>query len=330
MASAEALSFQLWLAERKNILLLTHARPDGDAIGSLLGAFYALRNVCTVHPFSNDRFPARYHAYAPKELQMGGKLDPAAYDGVLCLDSATEERLSLPQGMKLSHFSGAHCVLDHHIDNPGYAALSIVDPTAAAAAELLYRLLSECEVEICANAATAMLLGIVTDTGGFRFANTTPTTFHTAAALLAAGADHNRVMNSVFFNDPPGLMRLRAAVVEGMKVELDGRLVYFEVTDELLARFDVDPRNTEDLIEAVRVAAGAVIVCRLSKVNDGVRFSLRSKDPSVSIVEIAHAIGGGGHRLSAGAHAKDVTMVQAVELLRTEAKKVLNGQEGSH
>lgn len=327
MSSSDAEVFHGWLSKRQKILLLTHARPDGDAIGSLLGAYYMLREFCDVTPFINDSVPARYMPYKPRELQMGGTLDPKGYDGILCLDCATAERLSLPNGMKLEDFSGEHCSLDHHIDNPDYAAISIVDAGAASTTELLQRLASECRLPLSADAATLLLLGLVTDTGGFRFANVSPNTFQAAAALMAAGGDHDRVMNSVFFEDPVNLMRLRAAVVDRMQVELGGKLAYFVVTPDLLAQFDVDSRDTEDLIEAVRVVADAVIVVRLSVVNDGVRFSIRSKDPETSIIGIAHALGGGGHRLSAGAHLKGATVEEAIEQLRSYAQKVLDGQE---
>jgi phosphoesterase RecJ-like protein len=320
-----AAAFATWLADKTRLLVVTHQRPDGDAIGSLLGLHHCLLALGKDSvPFVDAPLPARYRPYAHSDLLVCIPMDLNDFDGIICLDSANEDRLALPNDLAFADFDLPSCTIDHHVDNTGYGDLSHVDPTRAATASILADIIRENAWSLPPEGATLLYLGTVTDTGGFHFSNTTSETLRTAAWLLDHAADFARVMNDIFFNAPLSMLRLRARIVEEMRLEYDGRLAYFIVTDELLAEFGIASRDTEDLIETVRQVAGAKIVCRMQPNGDGVRFSLRSKDAAYPVIDIAHKIGGGGHQMAAGAFRLGISLAEGEQLLIDYVGNVLN------
>jgi bifunctional oligoribonuclease and PAP phosphatase NrnA len=320
-----AAEFANWLADKSRLLVVTHQRPDGDAIGSLLGLHHCLLALGKDSvPFVDAPLPARYAPYSHADLVVCLPMDLNEFDGVICLDSANEDRLALPNDMPFSDFDIPTCSIDHHVDNTRYGDFIHVDPTRAATASILAEIIRENAWPLSADGATLLYLGMVTDTGGFHFTNTTSKTLRTAAWLLDQNANFAQVMNDIFFNEPLPALRLRARIIEDMRQEHDGRLVYFIVTDELLASFGIAARDTEDLIETVRQVAGAKIVCRMQPNGSGVRYSLRSKDEAYPVIGIAHKIGGGGHKMAAGAFRPDISLAEGERLLIDYVGKVLN------
>lgn len=320
-----AAEFAAWLADKERLLLVTHQRPDGDAIGSLLGLHHCLLTLGKDSvPFVDAPLPARYTPYMHADLIVCLPMDLSDFDGIICLDSANEVRLALPNDLAFADFDLPSCTIDHHVDNTRYGDLVHVDHTCAATASILAEIIRENAWSLPADGATLLFLGTVTDTGGFHFTNTTADTLRTAAWLIDQGANSAQVMNDIFFNQPVSNLRLRARIIEDMRLEYDGRLAYFIVSDELLASFGVAARDTEDLIETVRQVAGAKIVCRMQPSTDGVRFSLRSKDATYPVIGIAHKIGGGGHEMAAGAFLPEISLEEGERLLIDYVGKVLN------
>ncbi len=313
-----------WLTSKRSILAVTHERPDGDALGALFGISSALQTLnisCT--PYVSEQVPGRYQSLTPSESIIGGAVDLSEYDALLCVDSANENRLALPKGVRFQDISLPSCNIDHHIDNSRYGEIYHIDADASAACEIIAYFLKSMSVKILPETATMLLTGIVSDTGCFRFDNTKPQTFRIAAWLVEHRADHSGVMRQLYFDEPIELLKLQAKIVEGARFALDNRLVYFFLTNELLSECGVDGKDTEDLIDTIRVIGGVDIVCRMQQVSDGVRFSLRSKDPRISVNAIAHELGGGGHLMAAGAYVKGMKLDEAERLLIEHAQKIL-------
>ena len=324
-----AAEFANWLEDKQRLLVVAHQRPDGDAIGSVLGLHHCLRAMGKDSvPFADATLPARYRPYEDPALVVGLPMD-LDFDGLICLDCANVTRLALPNGYTLDDFDIPIANLDHHIDNTRYGDFIHVDHQQAATATLLADIIRENSWPLPAAGATVLYLGAITDTGGFRFSNTSSATLRTAAWLLEQEADLERVMNDIFFNDPLPVLRLEGRVIEETQLAHDGRLAFFFLEDELLDEYGVNIRDTEDLIDVARRVAGATIICRMNASGTGVRFSLRSKDAACPVIGIAHEIGGGGHQMAAGAFRDNITREEAERLLIDLAGKVLNEQPTS-
>ncbi len=316
-----------WLrSQTARPLIVTHARPDGDAIGSTVALGLVLQELGH-HPriyFDRELFPPQLNPFVPQDLLLEDT-DLAAFDAVICLDCAAPDRLGLPVAKAVEDIPLPCCNIDHHPSNGGFGAVDLVDPDAAATAEILARLFEGCGLPLPPAAATALLAGITQDTGCFRFNNTSPEVLQATAWLMRRGGDYQRIMDELYFNTPLRLLRLQARAIETTKLALDGRLAYFFVTDELLETCGCTAAEADDLIDVVRTIAGVEITCRMQQVDNDVRFSLRSQNPDKPILPLARRIGGGGHALAAGATMKNATLAEAEAELLQLAEELLHG-----
>jgi len=323
-----------WLTARSNLLLLAHERPDGDAYGSLLGmqaALAAAGKTATVYLRAD--LPARYRRLlgaGQGPLLCAAAACPAGVDGVICLDTTDRGRLDAPAGLIAAEAGPATLVVDHHPDNSVFGDLNWVAPDMAATAQMLAVLLNQWRPELLPAAADALLVGLAMDTGGFRFANTDPAAFQTAAILLRAGARHREIMDVLFFSEPHGLLLLRARLLQDAVFAHDRSLLYATLSPELIAEYGVDPADTEGLIDGLRIVQGVCIACLLQPGGGQVRFSLRSRDPAFPVNGIAAALGGGGHRLAAGAKVTGMTLEHAERTLLELTGKVLVDDRTRH
>ena len=315
-----------WLDRFSAPLIVTHRRPDGDAVGSAvaLALMLGATRPATRIYFDQELFPPQLTPFVPSQFVSDGS-DLTGFDSLVCLDCAVEDRLGLPEDVCFDDISLPCVNIDHHVSNDGYGEVNLVDDSCAATAEILTRLAANFPIALPADAATALLTGITQDTGCFRFNNTTPDVLAAGAWLMQQGGDYLKVMDELYFNVPIQLMRLQAKVIESTKLAYDNRLAYFAVTDELMASCGATAEEADDLIDIVRTMAGVVITCRLQQVGSDVRFSLRSQDPTLPILPMAREIGGGGHAMAAGATMSNATFEQAEARLLELAGEVLNG-----
>jgi phosphoesterase RecJ-like protein len=323
---AAATALAPWLLAHPRLLVVTHTRPDGDALGSAFGFAQALNDRgLAARVFVDAPLPAAYVEFAPADLLVAVPVAWTDFDAVVCLDCANLKRLALPNGATLAQVPLPSCNVDHHVDNARYGDLVLIEPATAATAQLLTHLLQAWGWPLSAAAATRLLIGILTDTGGFRHQNTTPAALRTAADLLAAGADHPRVVRAVYGRETPGMLQLKAHIYRTLQLGCGGRYAWFCLTPQVLAECGVDERDTEDLIDTVRALHGVEIACRLQQVPEGVRVSLRSQNAAFPVIEIAHQLGGGGHPLAAGALQKGADLATTEARVLALVKELLGG-----
>lgn len=281
-----------------NFLLLTHTNPDGDAIGSLLGLLNALKERGKkADGFFHDKLPDNYAKFADIPLIYENLPDFGRYDVVVCLDFSNPERFGK------SDFSRYNVVnIDHHPDNNRFGRKNFVFPEAAATAEIVFNILKNMdEPRVSRKTATYLMIGLVMDTGGFRFDNTTPAVMNAAAELLSLGANYHDIIDSMFFSKSADLAKMEAEVVlHHLRTGCDGKFAWFYLSDILLDTYGIKEKDTEGLIEAIRSIAKFKIVAIFRRKEGGFRFSLRSKDKAYSVGTIARALNGGGHELAAG------------------------------
>ncbi len=286
-----------------SVLIVTHERPDGDAVGSALGTAEFLRSCGKrADALLPQSLPERYRCFArcaiwqlaPEKLQQ--------YDLVLLLDCANPARIAAG-GVSLEQLQTRRFLnVDHHSGNTVPANLNYIDSSAAAASLLAFETARLTGKPITPEAATLWYLGMVTDTGSFRFANTTPRALQAAAELLELGAAQEAVTNAVYFSKPRNQQLFEADLtVNYIKVAGGGKAAYAVLPPELFAKHNFDMRDGEGIIDLLREIEGTVIAVLAHQRGEDFKFSFRSKDCSLPVGPFARTLGGGGHEMAAGA-----------------------------
>lgn len=288
------------------VLLVCHVNPDGDALGSMLGfalglRWLGLRQVQATFP-GPPQLPEPLRGLPGEQLLVPAAEAVADPDLLISFDAASASRLGELADRLTT--AGSTLVLDHHASNPGFGAINLVDPRAAATAVLVDELLNRLGVPLDAEIAECLYVALTTDTGSFRYAATTAAVHRFAARLLATGIRPGEISRRVFDTRPFGAVRLYAEVLGRAQLEPAAAgghgLVWTWASQEDLARHGQPAYVLEALIDSVRCTAEADVSCVVKQTADGEwAVSLRSKG-AVDVSRVAMALGGGGHRLAAG------------------------------
>ncbi len=299
-------------------VLSSHARPDGDSIGSQLALAHALDTLGKmVRIVNRDALPA-YLATLPgaDRIEVADAL-PAdvagSFDAAVILECGTLERTEV-RGLDRQPILN----IDHHAGNAMYGAINWFDTSAAACAELVHDLIAALGVKLTPAIGAALYAGILTDTGGFRHANITARTFDICRHIAACGVDVARVASDVYQSSTLGKLRLTGRLLDAMRLEGGGRVALLEVDDTLLRETGC-PADDLDGVINLPLAARDVAAVIMVKTLDGVtRVSLRSKG-TVDVRSVAAAFGGGGHRNAAGCSLDAPSAQTAVVVTQTVA-----------
>ncbi len=277
------------------IVIAAHVDPDGDAIGSVLGASRALASIGkTVLPVG---VPPRYLEWMVGASELTPKLEVLP-DGALLLvvDSAEVSRVD---GVPMNQAGIPIINIDHHGSNPRFGEIALVSPDKAACALMVKDLVAALGVELSSAISEPLLTGILTDTGFFRNSNTDTSVLHAAADLLSSGVSLVKI-NEALASQPHSFYKLQAEVYATIEFPLSGRMVTAFVNSAMLTRLGASWEDVESLVNYIRNAEGTVVACLFKDYGDSVKVSLRSKS-GVSAQNIAIACGGGGHVPAAGA-----------------------------
>lgn len=277
-----------------------HERPDGDALGSMLGfaasARLAGRSVRLAIP-SPEAVPSRYR-FLPTDLLSVPLSASDLPQTVLAFDCASADRLGNLDW--LAERAENLVVVDHHVSNPGFGTVDLIDSGASATVELVFDLILELGWPVDEVVATCLLTGLITDTGRFLYSNTTPRTHRLAARLLEAGARPEVIGQAVYEEEPFGLLSVAGAVLSRARLDTGRRVVWSVLYKEDLEVASLNGEETELLIDLVRLPREAGVAMLIREADDGgVRVSLRSRG-EVNVGEIAEALGGGGHHNASG------------------------------
>ncbi len=315
------------LRKYNNFLIVTHENPDGDALGSSFALLQYLRtagkNAQLLLP---EQVPEKYIHFAPSGcLTYATGLDWANFDFIIFLDTPIPKRAALSD-LIFKNIPLPSLNIDHHPDNMNYAKWNLLVTEAAAAAEILLMVFqADAGGKITPETATLLLLGIVMDTGCFRFDNTSPKVMRHAAELLEKGADFHHIVNEMFFSIPLSQLQFQAELIsKHLRKACLGKLAWFYVPPELIEKYDVNMRNTEGLIESLRAIHGTEIVVIMQKLENGFKISMRSKNPKYSVGSIARKLNGGGHEMAAGGLIKASSLIEAEKILISHVEGVFN------
>lgn len=299
--SAAAGAIRAAVADDASILLVCHVNPDGDALGSMLAVGQTLRalgatRVQATFPGPME-LPTPFAELAGRELLVAEEKTDPRPALLISLDAAAESRLGRFASLLDTVTS---VVLDHHASYTGFGRLPLVDSGAAATAVIAADLVRRLGVPLDAGIAECLYVGVITDTGSFRYDLTTPEVHRLAATLLETGLSPGRISQRVFDTRPFGAVRLYGDVLSRAVLEPDNRLVWTAATLADLERHGQSAYVLEGLIDGIRCAAEAEIACLLKQTGPQEwAVSLRSRG-GTDVSKVAVALGGGGHRAAAG------------------------------
>lgn len=288
---------------KKRILITTHINPDGDAVGALLGLYLALKaKGFSVIPVIDDEFPALYkflHGWEdvrrpddPDVLNVLNEIDL-----VISLDCGDLERLGASAGF----LEGRMVInIDHHISNTAFGTLNMVDSNAAATGEMVYQIIKILGIDITKEIAEALYTAIVTDTGQFRYSNTTSVTHQIAGDLINNGAETPYLYEQIYQNISKERMLLSAKALSTLKLYEDNRIAVMSVTMDFMNETGASGSDTEGIINFGRdIDTVEVAILLKEHEKEKIKVSLRSKR-IVDVAVIAQEIGGGGHSRASG------------------------------
>ena len=284
------------IMRRQRFLLTSHARPDGDSIGSQLAMAFALEALGKqVRIVNADPAPEHYQDFPGMDrIEIDGSAS-ADVDAVIVMECSDLTRTGV------TGLDGAFLInIDHHAGNRLYGAVNWHDESAAACGEMVFDLIRELGVPLTLEIATHVYLAILTDTGSFHHSNITPRTFDICRQTVEAGVNPAAMARRVFDSNSFGKLKLIGALLDSMELLDDGRLALLYMDDAMLEACNCTNNDTEGLINLPLTAREiqAVVFFKVGPTGE-VRVSMRSKY-DVDVRQVAGAFGGGGHKNAAG------------------------------
>lgn len=291
------------IATAARIAITPHVRPDGDAIGSVLG----LRRMLTLAGktadiVAMDPVPLRYQFLMRGDVIVAAaQTKPESYDLLIILDTGSPDRVSasirdwVPRLRTLN--------IDHHPTNTEFADINTVVPNASSVGEILWYLAIAGGYVIAPDAAEALWVALITDTGRFSYSNTTPAAMRAAAALLETGIDTNRINHQIYNSATAPQVRLQGRAIEHLELHHDGQLAVVSLSREDFAGLACSGEDAEDIVDIPRRINGVKIALFLYELCDKdpreTKASFRTSEP-FDAAAFCQAFRGGGHARAAG------------------------------
>lgn len=288
-----------FIASYERFCVVSHVRPDGDAVGSTL-AMCALLHLMGKQAQPHNAHPVPYNfSFLPGSSQWSQVIpDPSQYDALVMLDCGERHRLGpqIPEAL----WDGPVLMIDHHkVWNPALATVAIHDPKASATGELIYHLASRAQVELTPALAQALYCCVLTDTGSFRYASTTSSVLRIAGALIDAGVKPWTMTSHIYESQPAARVHLLGEVLHTLSFSPCRRLAFLSLDEATLARVGAPAELADGFINYGRGIDGVEVATQLMQLQDGAwKVSFRSKG-LVDVATLASRFGGGGHHNAA-------------------------------
>lgn len=299
--SATYRELQKQIEASASVLVISHDRPDGDAIGSAVAMGLLLRGLGKmVRVVNRDAVPESL-AFLPGADLVEPPEGRSDADLLIVLDSADKDRIDASV-WEMARDIPVVINLDHHVSNTGFGDLVLVDGAAPATGQLVYELASAAGWPMDAAIGENLLAAISTDTGSFRYPATTPATFHIAGEIAALGVDVGRVNRMLYENYPERRVLALQRLLQDLRFDFSARCASVALPLAVSRELGLQPGDTEGVIDVIRAVDTVVIAVFFEELPDGkIRVSSRSKEASYGVGAICAGFGGGGHTLAAGA-----------------------------
>jgi phosphoesterase RecJ-like protein len=287
------------LRRGNRFLVTTHTNPDGDGIGSAAGLALALGQLGKeVVLYSADTVPESYRFLAAAPLFVRELAPDSRFDATIVTDCADLGRLG--PHVPPPEQRGILVFLDHHLTRRDAADIDFNDDTAPAVGEIVLRIVRALGVTLTLPIAESLYVSLLSDTGSFRYANTTPAAMRCASELLAAGVDPWKVASHLYESQPASRLRLLGRVLATLEIGAEGRCASLRATQAMLAETGATAEMADGFVNYARSVAGVEVAVLFLEIPGGAhRVSFRSRG-SVNVAAIAERLGGGGHFHAAG------------------------------
>lgn len=301
-----------------SIVILTHENPDGDAIGTGLALYNALKEYGKNPDIIIPEYP-RTFSFLPGADEIKKSSDIEKYDLAISVDCATIKMLN---GFA-NYFENAKVKvsIDHHSTNTMFGDLNYVSPDAPACAQILLVVLNYFKIEITKDIGTCILTGIITDTGGFKYSSVTAETFEFVAWLLNKGINVSKIYRKVLQVKTKANFELTRMAMERLEFLEDGKVAFTYITKEDEEKVNAESGDHEGIVEVGRDIEGVEVSIFLRETDKGCKVSMRSNE-YVNVSDVCILLGGGGHVRAAGATIQ-CTVEQAKEKVLRQVKAVL-------
>ena len=306
----------------KNILIISHINPDGDTLGSMCALYHVIKEnfkrkcdmlVLSKVPGNYEFLPDINNAILAEEIDKS-----LVYDLAICIDIAALNRFE--EAKTLFDKARFRINIDHHKTNTKYADLNLIDANASSAGEFLYEIMNNLKWKITKNTAICLYTAILTDTGSFRFSNTTPRTFRTVADLVGMGIDAVEIYKNCYETNSKSMVMFQANCISNAKFTENDKIAYSVIYKKDIERFSAGDDCTEGLAEKLRAIESVNVSFIVKQIGDRIsKISMRSKDIDVS--EICAIFGGGGHTCAAGCVIKSGPETAAKKILAELGKR---------
>lgn len=299
----------------RGVVVIGHARPDGDCIGSQVALARLLRSrgvdaVCC----NPDPVPRRLEFLVPADITFVPLETALAEErAAIFVDCADRNRATARFSEAFPRPLGN---IDHHLSNPNFAEFNLVDTPSAATAEILAGLVQDSGLPLDPVVAMGLYTGIATDTGQFRFAATTERTFRLSAALVAAGADPARMGLELYERETFGKLQLLQRFLASLETCADGRVCIGLLPDGVYEQTGTNTEDTEGLVDYARAIDGVEIGALVEIREGAIKGSLRAKHSDYRVDQLAAKFNGGGHACAAGLNVKGESLESFLPRLR--------------
>jgi phosphoesterase RecJ-like protein len=311
------------LREHQRFVILSHVRPDGDALGSQVALALSLRAMGkNALAWNEDGMLEKYSFLPESNILRQPPATAEEFDVAIALDTATENRLgTAAQGVRQAKI---WINIDHHPSNPRYGDLVYIDPNSPATGQILFELMKSERLPIDRSIADNLFAAISTDTGSFQYPNTSARTFEIAAELVRCGVNTGQLSQQLYESYPRRRIELLHSLLGTMRFDAAGKIASFSLSLKVAAQLGVKPEDNEGLIDHLRAIQGVIVAIFFEELADGkVRVSMRSKSDKADVCAIAQKFGGGGHILAAGARIRG-SLAEVEERVLKEVRDLIN------
>ena len=305
------------IANAESIIVFSHVSPDGDTLGSNLAISLMIEKYFNKKVDSTfvGKLPNTYN-YLPDFERFIDVQDidkTKQYDLAIAVDVASKDRMVF--GTQIFDNAKVKVNIDHHKTNIGYADINIVEGDAACVGIILYKIFRAWELDIPKEVARCIYTSLLTDTGGFKYENTTPETFMLAADLVRLGVSPTYEFRACYETKPQSMVQFQAYVVSNTVFYNSGKIAFSKITRSDMSKFNATDDYTEGIVEVLRTSKNVEIAAILKETKEGyTKVSLRSK--TLDLTPIVMDFGGGGHTFAAGCTIKKPIAIAFDKLLK--------------
>ena len=287
--------------QHQRFVILSHIRPDGDAIGSTIALGSTLEAMGKDVTYINEDGVPESLAFLPGSEKIKSPSDEVLdVEVAIAVDCANKPRLG-ENALNMATNAKLWINIDHHKSNPGYGDLNYIDATSPATGQILYQMITEHGLTLTDDARDSIYVAVSTDTGSFQYSGTTAATYEMAADLVRRGVDTGKINELTYDSFPYRRVALTRELLNTLELSADGAIADWQLLKSVKHELGLKPDDSEDLIDIIRSIQGVNVALFFEELmDDSIRVSIRSKIGSVDACEIAQVFGGGGHSKAAG------------------------------